>query len=163
YGKLAPKIAGALKQLPDPAAARRDLTANGSLRLEVDGQAVELSGEDVEIRLAAKPGWSAAQGRAGVVVLNTELTDELREEGMIRELIHHVQALRKAHQLEYEARIALTIGAAPPFAEMIRRWESMLRAECLAEKVEYASDAGGGESVTIDGEPVRLALAVVGE
>ena len=161
HGKLAPRIASVLKKLPDPVAARKALTVDGTLKIEVDGQSVELTGEEVEIRLSAKPGWSAAQGRAGVVVLRIELTDELREEGLIRELIHHVQSLRKTRDLAYEARIVLLVDGSAEFAEIVRRWKTTLHSECLATAIEFtAPPADASEAVEIEGHAVTLGLSI---
>ena len=54
-----------------------------------------LDSEDVQVRLQAKPGWAAAQGPAGVVVLSTELTPELLAEGTARELTHAIAGVRR--------------------------------------------------------------------
>ena len=61
------------------------------LTLQLDGEPVMLDTEDLQVRLQAKPGWAAAQGKSAVVVLSTELTDELVSEGLSRELVHAIQ------------------------------------------------------------------------
>ena len=83
FGKLAPKVADALQKI-DPTEAKKSLESTGELFVEVDGQRLLLTHDEARIRLEAKPGWSAAQGRAGVVVVKTELSVELNEEGLIR-------------------------------------------------------------------------------
>lgn len=157
FGKLAPKIAAALARLPDAAEARRTLADRGALDLDVDGQHVTLSPEEVEIRLDPKPGWSAAQGRVGVVVVSTEISPELREEGLIRELIHHVQAARKEQDLAYEARIDVSLSAEPAFADVVRKFEALLHSECLADSIGYPSVAADDAmDLTIEGHAVKL-------
>ena len=170
FGKLAPQIAAAVAQL-DPAEARRDLEAGGRIVVHVDSQSIVLGEQEVAIRLEAKPGWSAAQGRAGVVVVQTELTDELRAEGLCREVIHHVQGLRKEQDLPYESRIVLYVQAPPPVLDVIRRFDATIRAECLASEIrsgEASSDAtaappAGAGSVTakIEGHQTTLAITRV--
>jgi isoleucyl-tRNA synthetase len=159
HGKLAPKIAAALKQLADPAAARKQLLGDGRLALTVDGQPVELSADEVEIRLQARPGWSAAPGKVGVVVLSTEISDALREEGLVRELIHHVQTLRKERNLAYEARITLYVEAPAALAALLRRHEPLVRSECLAERIEHGLRAGlQATEAAIEEYAARLAI-----
>ena len=159
FGGLAPKIAGVLKQLADPAAARRELLDTGELKLSVDGQPVALTPAELEIRLEAKPGWSAAQGRAGVVVLSTEVPAELRDEGLINELVHHVQTLRKEQDLPYAARITLFLDAPPEFLALARKFQSVLQSECLVSSLDtQIPPALATVEVDIEGTKVRLTL-----
>ena len=67
--------------------------------------ALDLDGEDIEVRLKAREGWAAAQGSGCVVVLNTEVTDELRREGIAKDLIRTIQNQRKEIDCEYTDRI----------------------------------------------------------
>ena len=143
----------------DASAARSTLSASGSLSLDVDGQPIELDAADVQIRLEAKPGWSAAQGRSGVVVVKTELTDELIEEGLIRELIHHVQGLRKEHELPYETRITLYVSGSDELASVVRRHAETVQSECLAEKVLFEAGAEVNmRDFKIENHDVKLGL-----
>ena len=159
FGQLAPKIAAALTQA-DPAAARQSLTTTGELVLEIEGQRIHLTGHEVHVLLKAKSGWSAAQGRAGVVVVKTELTPELKEEGLIRELIHHVQGLRREQDLAYEARIVLFVQGSDDLLDIIRRYTETVQHECLTEKIEYAEvPAGEMLSARVESYEVRLGIA----
>jgi isoleucyl-tRNA synthetase len=158
FGKLAPQVAKALGEL-DPAEARRQLTAGG-ITLTLGDQVARLTESEVEVRLAARPGWSAAQGRGGVVVVRTELTPELIEEGLVRELIHHVQALRREHDLPYQQRITLYVETTPELAAIVARHGDVLARECLATAVEPAVPAGAAATeAKVEGHAVRLALA----
>jgi isoleucyl-tRNA synthetase len=159
FGKLAPRIAHTLKSIADAAGARKALMSTGELPLTVDGVDVRLTRDDIDIRLEAKPGWSAAQGRAGVVVVKTELTPELKQEGLIRELIHHVQSLRKDRDLAYEARITLYLQAGDDFVDVVRRFDETVRAECLAEQIEFAAPPGSAAlTKKVEGHEVKLAI-----
>ena len=158
FGKIAPQIAGALGKL-DAAEARKVLSATGELALEVGGQQLRLTSDDVQIRLEAKPGWSASQGRAGVVVVKTELSPELKEEGLIRELIHHVQGMRRDKDLAYEARIVLYIEGPTEFLEIVRRFVPIIQRECLVERLEFsAPPTGETATARIESHQVRLAI-----
>lgn len=159
FRALVPKLKSALEALPDAAAARRQLIDEGGLPLTIDGQEVRLTPDEVEIRLEARPGWSAAQGRAGVVVVSTEITPELRDEGVIRELIHHVQAQRKELNLAYEARIRLHITGPAEFLAILRRLGDVVRAECLATEIIESLPAGVGPlDLSVEGHGVKLAV-----
>ncbi len=161
-GKLAPKVAAALGKL-DAAVARKTLTETGELALTIDGEPLRLREQDLEIRLEARPGWSAAQGRAGVVVVKTELTDELRDEGLCRELIHHVQELRKSEKLPYETRINLYVAGPERIFEIVRRFTATIQSECLAATIHHTSPPPGTpvQAAKIEGQPVTLAIVRV--
>ena len=114
--KLGPKLG---KQLPvvrktlmaaDGGKLLAELEANGAINLELpDGSSVSLDGDDIQIRLQAKEGWTAAQGKQSVVVLSTELTDDLIAEGYARELVRAIQDRRKEINCEYTDRIAVAL------------------------------------------------------
>ncbi len=162
FGKLAPKVGSALNKLDDPAAARKTLLADGELALTVGDQTVTLTKDDVDIRLEAKEGWSASQGRVGVVVVSTELTPKLREEGLMRELIHHVQGLRKQRDLAYEARVTLYVTGPGDFLDIVRRFTDTITSECLAERIEFAAPPGGDVlAVKIERHEVKLTIQPV--
>jgi isoleucyl-tRNA synthetase len=85
------------------------LKSDGKVVLELPGvQPIELDEEDVEVRLEAKAGWSASQGRQCVVVLSTELTDELVQEGLARDVVRAIQDRRKEIGCDFTDRI--TVG-----------------------------------------------------
>ncbi len=159
FGKQAPRIGQALQQV-DAAAARRALTADNQLALEVAGKTVTLTPEEVEVRLEAKPGWSAAQGRSGVVVVSTELTPELKEEGLIRELIHHIQGARKEQDLAYEARISVTLHGPEALVDAVKRHESVIRNECLAAEIHY-DESVAGTPIEVEGHQATLLVGSV--
>ena len=158
FGQLAPKIAAALGKI-DAADARKTLATTGELALDAGGQRVNLTKDDLQIRLEAKSGWSAAQGRAGVVVVKTELTPELKDEGLVRELIHHVQSQRKERDLAYEARISLYIEGPAELTEVVRRFSDNIERECLATNIEFTPPPGGEMgSVKLESFEARLAI-----
>ena len=113
----------------------------------------------VHVRLEARPGWSAAQGRAGVVVVKTELSPELVDEGLIREVIHHVQGIRKDLNLAYEARITLHVQTTEGLRVVMERFADTIRGECLAEEIAFgAPPAGEVRKVIIEGHATELAV-----
>jgi len=83
------------------------LVEAGAQSLTIDGQEVELDGDDIAVRLEANEGWAAAQGKSAVVVLSTELTPELIRKGQARDAVRLVQDRRKELDLEFTDRIHL--------------------------------------------------------
>lgn len=166
YGKQAPAIQKALGSYPDPAELRRRLETEAEVQIEVDGAPVALTADDVQIALEAREGWAAAQGREVVVVINCEVTEELRREGMARDLIHHVQTLRKELDLAYEDRIRLSVTGAEPVLEVVREFsETITRETLVSELAEEGILDGDGNAVapkcvSIEGHDVELAAVV---
>jgi isoleucyl-tRNA synthetase len=148
--------------LADPAAVCKALVERGVLPLNIAGQPVELTPDEVEIRLEARPGWAAAQGRAGVVVINTELTTELREEGFVREVIHEVQARRKALGLAFERRIGCYVDAPGDRRRVLERHADLIRGECLAERIVFEPvPSVEYRALPIEDHVVKLAIVPV--
>ena len=94
-----------------------------------------------------------------MVVVSTELTPELREEGLMRELIHHVQGLRRKHELAYEARVTLYVTGPEEFTNIVAAFTDTIGSECLAERIEFgAPPTGDVLEVKLEGHPVKLAI-----
>ena len=162
FGKLAPQVAAALNKM-DAAAARKELETTGHLVVPVNGEPTVLTDREVAVRLEARPGWSAAQGRGGVVVVKTELTDELRDEGLCRELIHQVQALRKEQDLPYEARVTLYVQGPDKLRDVVERYAAIIKVECLAARIESGTAPADIQlqAAKIEGHAVKLAIVRV--
>ncbi len=86
-----------------------ELKSHGYVTVALGGEALRLDNEDIEVRLEAKSGWAAAQGSGCVVVLNTEVTDELRVEGAAKDLVRQIQSRRKEIACEYTDRISVAV------------------------------------------------------
>jgi len=109
----------------------------GSAALEVEGERFEFTQEELDVRLAPKPGFAAAQGRDMVVVIATEITDALRREGWAREVVRVVQDDRKEKNLPYDAQInVIVFSTHRPFGEAICEFEKFIRRETLAKTLE---------------------------
>ena len=105
---LMPKVKKALGEA-DGAELLQQFNDIGKVVLDFDGETVELDNEDIEVRLQAKEGWSAAQGKSSVVVLSTDLSDELIREGYARDLVRYIQDLRKETGLDFNDEIELAL------------------------------------------------------
>jgi len=134
-GKLMPKIKPALAS-QSGAELLANLRDNGKIDLVIDGQAVELLPEEIEIRLQAKPGWAAANDKGVVVVLATEVTPELLAEGLARDLVRVIQDRRKETGCEFTDRINVgVVSAAPELIGAVESFREYIAAETLAAKL----------------------------
>jgi isoleucyl-tRNA synthetase len=150
-GKRLPALKQALAAA-DAAALLAKLESDGQVALELADGPVTLDTSDIQVRLQAKPGWAAAQGSLAVVVLSTELTDELLTEGRARELTHAIQTRRKDLSCEYTDRIV--VGVVAESAELrkaVEQFAEYIKTETLAVELKLGPIAGA--------EPVELDLA----
>jgi isoleucyl-tRNA synthetase len=112
FGKRMPVVRAALDGA-DADAIRTALVQAGEVRITLaDGEEVTLSAEHIQVAVEAREGYAASGGTIGVVVLNTALDDELISEGLAREVMSRIQALRKDQDLEYTARIQVHVDGA---------------------------------------------------
>jgi isoleucyl-tRNA synthetase len=143
--RLGPRIG---KQLPavkkmlaeaDGAALMRQLEVDGRVSLQLAGGAVHLDSDDLQIRLQAKPGWAAAQGKACVVVLSTELNDDLLREGIANELARAINDRRKEIHLEFTDRVKVGIVTeSPEVRRAVEQYREFIMQETLAVSLELA-------------------------
>jgi isoleucyl-tRNA synthetase len=147
--RLGPKLGKRLPALRSALAAAdagkllAELETSKQVMLELPDGPVSLDADDLQIRLQAKPGWAAAQGKSAVVVLSTELTDGLIREGLARELVHSIQTRRKEMNLDFTARIRLGIVSdSPEVNSAASAFADYIKGETLA--VELRSDPIAG-------------------
>lgn len=107
-GKLLPQLKKALLEAKG-AELLTQLQSSGKITMPLGSESVDLDGEDIQVRLQAKTGWTAAQGKQCVVVLSTDLTLELIREGYARDLVRSIQDLRKQKQCHRAARIRVYV------------------------------------------------------
>jgi isoleucyl-tRNA synthetase len=163
-GKRLPALKQALAQT-DAAALLARLEAAGQATFDLADGHIQLDKDDIQVRLQAKPGWAAAQGPLAVVVVSTELTDELATEGLARELAHAIQGRRKDLNCRYTDRIR--VGAVTQSAELLkalRDFSDYIRSETLAVELS-TSPLSGPAPVELDlgGHPLVLYVAVAGQ
>lgn len=165
-GKLMKAVAAAVSAMPQERIT--ELESAGTLRLTVEGQEVEILRDDVEITLEPREGFVGVSDNGAVIELDITLTDELVQEGIARELVSRIQALRKDSGLEVTDRIELGIerNGDERFEQAVRQHAGAILAETLAVTAPEALlvdrlEAGGPalHQVEIDGFPViRMAL-----
>ena len=102
-------------------------------------------------------GYQVERAGTHAVALNLELDDELRREGLAREVVHAVQAARKAAGLEVEDRIALTLGGDDELLDAARAHEEYVAGETLATTLGY-DGADGADRAEIEGRELRIGV-----
>jgi isoleucyl-tRNA synthetase len=158
FGKAMPRIAIAIASL-DPAHVATTLREGRNVAIVVDGHDHELQAEDLLLALQPLDGYQLEREGSHAVALELALDDELRREGLAREVVHAVQNARKAAGLAVEDRIALTLGGDSELLEAARAHEPYVTGETLATRVDYAAENGAGEAATIEGRELRIAVA----
>jgi isoleucyl-tRNA synthetase len=156
-GKKMPAVKNAV-EAADGSRLRASLLAKGKAEVEVDGEPLELELEDIEVSVQAKEGYAAAGDETAVVVLSTELTEALLEEGKYRELLSRIQAFRKDLGLEYTQRIRLSIQGSDSLKRILESRREDLMKETLCIEVSERLE-GNTREVDIDGEPATITLA----
>ncbi len=160
-GKLMPKVK---KELNAQSGSEllANLRDNGLIDLTIDGQAVQLSPEEVEIRITAKEGWAAANDRGVVVVLSTELTPELIQEGLARDLVRAIQDRRKEIGCEFTDRIEVGVETeSDDLRAAIEKFSDYIAGETLADKVTPASLASAEASeVKVGDQSATLGISI---
>ena len=141
YGKLVPKIRAALAD-QDPAEIVTRVERGDSVRLEVDGQSIELAPSDILPSVTQREGFAAMAGEGFVIALDTEITPALRSEGLAREVVRHVNQWRKAAGLRVEDRIRLRYEASPDLEQAIIEHQDYVASETLAKALELGETDG---------------------
>jgi isoleucyl-tRNA synthetase len=140
-GKLMKGVAAQVAQLTEEAIEHYVQT--GYLRLQVDGQAVELGPEDLEIRSEGLEGWLVGQESGVTVALDTSRDEALILEGLAREAINRIQNLRKKADFEVTDRIQVTYRADGLLAKALRQHADWIRNETLAVALQPSNQPAG--------------------
>ncbi|MFT7521050.1 MAG: isoleucyl-tRNA synthetase, partial [Kiritimatiellia bacterium] len=162
-GKDMKAVAGELRKM-DGAVAHAQLSAGGLDIALPDGRVVALTAEDCQLQLTAKGAYEAASAVDAVVILHTEIDDDLRAEGFVRELTNRVQNLRKQLDLGYTQRIRLAIDGDEQTLGALRTFGDYLTGETLAVSLDLGPIAQGSGTVNdadVDGRVVRIAVSPV--
>jgi isoleucyl-tRNA synthetase len=157
-GKQVPACKKALAEA-DGSALYAQMEENEKIVVELPDGPVELTPDEVEVRLSAREDFAAASGAGQVVVLDTRVDDSLRREGLAREVINRIQRARKAMDLAYEARIQVSWNADADLARAIEEHAARIAAETLATAFTRGGpDTGGEHDTDIEGTPLSLSI-----
>jgi isoleucyl-tRNA synthetase len=154
FGKHMPQVAAAIASL-DPGRLRD----GGRAGINFDGKEHEIGPDDVQIVLQPLEGYQVERSGTHAVALNLELDDALRREGLAREVVHAIQAARKAAGLNVEDRIALKLGGDEELLAATRAHEEYVVGETLATSVTYDGAEAGAARAQIEGRPLLIAVS----
>ncbi|MGH7657172.1 MAG: class I tRNA ligase family protein, partial [Gemmatimonadales bacterium] len=156
FGKRTPVVAQAASGLAP--AQLRALEQGGLATLEVDGEIVEFHPEDVAVERDVTTDWTVQSDGPYVTALDPHLTDDLRREGTARELVHHIQRLRKDAGLAYTTRIALVLDGPDAILDAARAHERFIQEETLARRIEFGGNGirDAEQDVVVDGTTVKV-------
>lgn len=161
YGKLIPKIREEISKLNQMDLANK-VKNGGSEYIEIEDTQIELNSENLLVTMQGKEGFTfSGEGEIGVV-LDTHITEELKEEGMVREILSKVQNMRKERNFEVLDHIILYVAGDEKIENIIKKNEATIKRDTLTEKVvyhqereDYATNNINGESLDIDVEVIK--------
>ncbi len=158
YGKLLNGIRTALAEI-NGTEAMNELRSTGLLTLDIDGNKVELSEEDLLIETAQTEGYVTEADGDISVVLDTNLTPELIEEGFVREIVSKVQTMRKEAGFEVMDKIHIYAKDNDRILELMKNHKEEIMSEVLAEDMTLGTTDGYVKEWNINKEPVVLGVA----
>ncbi|XXF80384.1 isoleucine--tRNA ligase [Myxococcaceae bacterium GXIMD 01537] len=142
----------------DGASLNRELLQTGQVRLNVNGEDMTFPAEELETLVEAQPGYAAAGAGVGVVVLHTELTEALVDEGLVRELLARVQGARKDMDLGYTDRIRVWVDGDARVKRVTDEARELISRETLASEIHVGPEGltGQEEEFNLNGLPARV-------
>ena len=166
YGKLVPMLTAALKELAgaDALGVAQAIEANQTVRLNVNGQELELLPDELLVESSSPEGYAVAEGNGVLVALDTTLSPELRAEGLARELVRNIQDARKNASFAIADRINVYLEGAEHATELhstLEAWGDYVRNETLANRLVFGSapEHAHHEPLDLDGmEGLRVAV-----
>jgi isoleucyl-tRNA synthetase len=156
FGKRMPQVAAAVESL-NPVHVARVMADGGQVGINVDGDEHTIGAEEVTLSLQPLEGYEVEAEAGHAVALQLELDDELRREGLAREIVHAIQNARKEAGLEITDRIRLGLSGDETLIAAAKAHESYVAGEVLATEVAY--DAPDGVEARLDGRELRIALS----
>ena len=157
YGK---QLGGIQKHLAalDGNAAMDELNADGALKFDVDGVVVELTKDDLLIDMAQKEGYVSQEDNKMTVVLDTNLTPELVEEGFVYEIISKIQTMRKESGFEVTDHIRVSINGNDKLSEIAQKNKEAISGKVLADELTSGAEYGVSKEWNINGENAVIAV-----
>ncbi len=157
YGKLLNKIKTTLSEL-DGNKAMAELKSTGELKLDINGQEIVLLEEDLLIDMAQMEGYVSESDHTITVVLDTNLTPELIEEGFVRELVSKIQTMRKEAGFEVMDKIRVYAKDNDKIVSIMKNHGDEIKSEVLAEEIVTGETKGYEKEWNINSEKVTMAV-----
>jgi isoleucyl-tRNA synthetase len=157
FGKAMPLVAAAVAAL-DPAHVGEALRAGRTVAISIDGHDAELDADDLVLAMAPLDGYQLEREGSHAVALGLAVDDDLRREGLAREVVHAVQNVRKSAGLAVADRIRLVLGGDDELVGAAQAHEDYLAREVLAVEIDYDGSLDG-EAATIEDRELRIGVA----
>jgi isoleucyl-tRNA synthetase len=157
FGKQINAVKEILASL-DSAKAMSELNETDSVTITLEGVEEKIAREDLLIESAQKEGYVSASDKGVTVVLDTNLTDELIEEGFVREVISKIQTMRKDSGFEVMDKIVVGISENAKIADIVRKNEAEIKRVVMANEIEYDATEEFNKEWTLNGEGVTIGV-----
>ena len=157
YGKQLGQISKALAGI-DGSAAKKQLDTEGVLTITLNDGKIDLAPEELLITTTQKEGFVSQEDRGVTVVLDTNLTPELIEEGFVREIISKIQTMRKEAGFEVTDHIVVCESGNDKIRGIMADNADVIKRDVLAEEVEFDTERGYSKEWNINGEHVKLSV-----
>ena len=158
FGKLMKAVASAVDALTQAEIAR--LETEGTLALTVEGESITVERADVEIVSEDIPGWVVANEGALTVALDIEVTDDLRREGLAREMVKRIQAYRKDNGFEITDHINIVMQAGDAaMCEAVEAFREYICTQVLADSFTFAVDVADAAAFDFDGTIINVNIS----
>ena len=158
FGKLMKAVASAVDALTQAEIAR--LETEGTLALAVEGESITVERADVEIVSEDIPGWVVANEGALTVALDIEVTDDLRREGLAREMVKRIQAYRKDNGFEITDHINIVMQAGDAaMCEAVEAFREYICTQVLADSFTFAADVDDAAAFDFDGTIINVNIS----
>ena len=157
YGKIMKALAAAIQQM-----SQDDINAfekAGTFTLQVDGQEAVLERADVEIISEDIPGWLVANEGRLTVALDITVTDELKKEGLARELVNRIQNLRKSSGFEITDKVNITLASSAEMDGAVEAYQEYIKSQVLANNLVITAEPIS-DATSLDFEDFTLAVKV---
>ncbi len=156
FGKLMKSVNVAVTEMSQEQIA--ELEKNGSITLQVEGADALIELADVEIFSEDVPGWTVANEGALTVALDVEVTDELRREGVAREIVKKVQAIRKESGFEITDRISVVLSSSDLSDAAVEQFREYICNQVLADSLEVDTALSEGEDIELEGCTIKVTV-----
>ncbi len=159
FGARFPQVRAAL-QAADPGSIAASVRAGERVALQVDGEAIDLAPEEVLVQTQPVQGLAVAADKLITVGIDATITPELRAEGLAREVVRRIQAMRKEAGFNIEDRITTCYVASGELAQVMEQWAAYIKAETLTTDLVAGQPAAGAyvETQKIDGQEITFGV-----
>jgi isoleucyl-tRNA synthetase len=160
YGKQLGEIRAALVEL-DGNAAKAELDANGAITLNLASGDVTLATEDLLIEAKQKEGFFTVSDHGVTVALDTTLTDELIEEGFVREIVSKIQTMRKEANFNVTDHITVTMNGSEKVIAVVNKLSGDIAGDTLADSIIVGNIDGYSKDWDINGEKLTIGVKCI--